>query len=93
MNWLKKKIIKWANTDKQEAWAIGTVTSTREVSNTVDDEPILNFRVFHAVNGQILEFRRYDRKSDRNYTSTYIVEKGKDMGEYINKCLSLELMK
>jgi len=58
-----------------------------------DDNPILNFRVFSAVGGQVVEFRRYDRKTDRSDTSTYIITKDDDFGEKISKIANLELLK
>jgi hypothetical protein len=58
-----------------------------------DCEPILNFRIYSASNGQILEFRKYDRKNDRMNSSLYIVEPERDLGEYVAKVISLELMK
>jgi len=58
-----------------------------------DTDPVLTFRIYSANNGQILEFRRYDRKTDRNDNSTYIIEKDRDIGEYVSKCLSLEMLK
>ena len=95
MNWLKRKVIKWVREDWEEERKKNTVEgiSLRESEHSVDADPVLSFRIYSATNGQIIEFRRWDRKADRNYNSTYIVEKDKDLGEYVNKCLSLELMK
>jgi hypothetical protein len=59
----------------------------------MDDNPVLNFRIFSAQNGTILEFRHYDRKTDRNNTSTFIVGENEDVSEYVRKCLPMELMK
>jgi hypothetical protein len=56
-------------------------------------EPILNFRVFGAVGGQVIEFRRYDRKTDRSDTTTYIITKDQDFGEKISKIANLEMLK
>lgn len=95
MNWLKNKVIKWVREDweneRKKNADVGI--SLRESEHSVDDEPVLTFRIYSATNGQIIEFRRWDKKADRNYNSTYIVEKDKDLGEYINKCLSLEMLK
>ena len=95
MNWLKRRVIKWVREDweneRKKNADVGI--SLRDFDPRPEDDPILTFRIFGAANGQILEFRRYDKKADRNHNSTYIVEKDKDLGEYINKCLSLELMK
>jgi deoxycytidine triphosphate deaminase len=96
MKWLKRKIAEWAKEGNNIAYDYsrgekGLVSVS--VDNRVDDEPVLNFRIYNAQNGKILEFNKYDRKSDRNDRSIYIVEKDKDVVEYVGKCLSLELLK
>jgi hypothetical protein len=62
-------------------------------SDSVSSDPILNFRVFSAVGGRVVEFRHYDRKMDRNNTTTYIITNDQDFGERISKIATLEVMK
>ena len=94
MKWLKNKVIKWVREDwdnVNKESSVGLVA--RSDDHRPDEEPILTFRIYSAVNGQILEFRRWDRKNDRNNNSTYLIPKDEDIGEYVNKCLSLEMLK
>ncbi len=94
MKFLKKLVVKWVREAQEEQYAdksVGLVAIRDE--HRVDDEPILNFRIYSAQNGKILEFNKYDRKTDRNDKAVYIVEKDKDLSEYVNKCLSLELLR
>lgn len=94
MNWLKKKVIKWVREDWEKARADTSVgLRSNDYENRPDEEPILTFRIYSATNGQILEFRRWDRKTDRSNNSTYLVPKDTDIGEYVNKCLSMEMLK
>ena len=97
MNWLKKKVIKWVREDwTKESEYSGSIklTNSRDVeAQMCDAEPILNFRVFSAVGGQVIEFRRYDRKTDRSDTSTYIIHKEDDFGEKISKIANMEMLK
>jgi len=95
MNWLKKKVIQWVRDDwnaVNEKSSIA-IRSCDVESTMCDAEPVLNFRVFSAVGGQVVEFRRYDRKTDRSDTSTYIIHKDDDFGEKISKIANLELLK
>ena len=92
MNFLKKLVIKWVREDWESARGEKGLIAV-SVENRVDDEPILNFRIYNAQNGKILEFNKYDRKTDRSDRSIYIVEKDKDVVEYVGKCLSLELLR
>jgi hypothetical protein len=49
--------------------------------------------VFNAVGGKVVEFRRYDRKSDRNDSTTYIITNDQDFGERIAKIAMMENLK
>jgi hypothetical protein len=92
MKWLKRKLRNWINDYDNEVSM--KLTASREVEAQVcDAQPILNFRVFSAVGGQVVEFRRYDRKTDRNDTTTYIIHKEDDFGEKISKIANLELLR
>jgi len=96
MKWLKRKLRDWINNpDKVEYHQMSNkLVASREVeAGMCDTDPILNFRVFSAVGGQVVEFRRYDRKTDRNDTSTYIITKDQDFGEKISKIANLEMLK
>jgi len=89
MNWLKRKVWKWAANCESDVATLGS--SQRD--NKPEQDPILSFRIYSAVNGQLLEFRRFDRKTDNSISSTYIIEKDRNIGDYVNKCLSMELLK
>jgi hypothetical protein len=96
MNWIKRKVIKWVREDwdKQYEKNQEVAIRSRDVeAQMCDADPILNFRVFSAVGGQVVEFRRYDRKTDRSDTSTYIIHKEDDFGEKISKIANLELLR
>jgi hypothetical protein len=89
MKWFKRKVKNWLF--NEEEYGIKAV-SIRD-SSSVENDPILHFKIFAAQNGKILEFRRYDTKTDRSHTTTYIIDKETDIGDYVSKCVSLELMK
>jgi hypothetical protein len=54
---------------------------------------VLNFKVYSAVGGRIVEFRKYDRNRDRNETQTYIITNDQDFGERIAKIATMENLK
>ena len=92
MKWLKRKLRNWINDYDIEGGM--KLTASREVEASMcDADPILNFRVFSAVGGQVVEFRRYDRKTDRSDTTTYIIHKEDDFGEKISKISTMEMLK
>ena len=94
MKWIKRKIRNWLNEPCKDEMpkGIGIVSSVREDSRP-DTDPVLNFRIYSAENGQILEFNRYDRVKDRHQTSMYIISKDEDVAEKVSKCVTLETMK
>jgi len=94
MKWLKSKVIKWVREDWDAQYEKNAVSGIRlDESVRMDAEPTLNFRVFPAVGGQVVEFRRYDRVKDHSDVTTYIINKDDDFGEKISKIANLELLK
>ena len=94
MKWFKKKIIKWIREDYSDRADVPQrLVAARDVEPVSENEPILNFRVFSAVGGKVVEFRRYDRQRDRHDTQTYIITNEQDFGERIAKIATLEVLK
>jgi hypothetical protein len=91
MRWLKRKLRDWINEPDYEGGKKGIV-AVRE-SDHVEADPIINFRIYSAQNGKILEFSKYDRVKDRSDRSVYIIGKDEDIAEKVGKCLSLELLR
>lgn len=96
MKWLKRKIRDWVLEANRESNIIESrsICESRDVeAQMCEADPILNFRVFGAVGGQVVEFRRYDRKTDRSSTTTYIIHKEDDFGDKISKIANMEMLK
>jgi hypothetical protein len=102
MNWFKRMIGRWAyeyrdtpddapnecypSTKMSRGNSIGT-------GRSIDSEPTLNFKVYSAVGGKIVEFSRYDPKSDRHDRQMYIIGRDEDFGEKIAKISTLEVLR
>lgn len=100
MNWFKKIVINWVREDWDKVHAeenCKVPMTNRLISRSEEaacgDEPVLNFKVYSAVGGKVVEFRRYDRRSDRNDTTTYIITNDQDFGERISKIATMENIK
>jgi hypothetical protein len=63
--------------------------STRDVNS----DPTLQFKVYNAVGGKVVEFSRYDRKQDRAFHDIYIIGKDEDFGAKIAKIAMMETLK
>jgi hypothetical protein len=97
MNWFKKMVIRWVREDweseTQKSCVGENLVSSREVEAVCDSDSVLNFRVFNAVGGRVVEFRTYDRQKDRSYTQTYIITNEQDFGDRIAKIATMESLK
>ncbi len=95
MKWFKKMVASWArqgNNYDEENCKTSRLISTAE-NASISDDPVLNFKVYSAVGGKVVEFRRYDRRSDRNDSTTYIITNDQDFGERISKIATMENLK
>ena len=106
MNWFKQIVVKWVREDWEKAsqpmqddcypspkMGRGNTISTISGRNHIDSEPTLQFKVYSAIGGKIVEFTRYDRKSDRHDHQVYIINQDQDFGERIAKISTMEILK
>jgi hypothetical protein len=97
MNWFKRMVVKWVREDwdnaRQEQDCYATPKSIAVSSRDVNSEPTLQFKIYNAIGGKVVEFSRYDRQKDRNYHDIYIIGKEEDFGAKIAKIAMLESLK
>ena len=97
MNWLKRKIRRWLDSEQDIIIDEGRYATAKparlSVSNDVNSEPTLHFKVYNAIGGKVVEFSRYDRQRDRHNHDIYIISKTEDFGEKIAKIAMLESLK
>ncbi len=96
VKWFKKKFKQWSieawNNAQEREVVVGNSIGIIE-GNSMRSEPVLNFTIYNAIGGKIVEFRYNDRKTDRTHTQMYIIGKDEDFGEKISKIATLEVMK
>ena len=101
MNFIKRMIVKWVREDWDKASQEQDCHLSPKLSrglNTVstqdvNSDPTLQFKIYNAIGGKVVEFSRYDRQKDRNYHDIYIIGKNEDFGEKIAKIAMLEALK
>jgi len=100
MNWFKRMVVKWVKDDWNEAGKAGRYDEDLCVSpkNSIAGRDIgsdvsLQFKVYNAIGGKIVEFSRYNRQSDRAEHQIYIIGKDEDFGEKIAKISTFEVLK
>jgi hypothetical protein len=102
MNFIKRMIVKWVREDwdkasQEQADCYSSPKMSRGLNavgtRDVGSDPTLQFKIYNAVGGKVVEFSRYDRKSDRHDHDIYIIGKNEDFGEKIAKIAMLECLK
>ena len=101
MNFIKRMIVKWVREDwdnaRQEQDCFPTPKLSRGMNTVstrdVDSDPTLQFKIYTAIGGKVVEFSRYDRQKDRSFHDIYIIGKNEDFGEKIAKIAMLECLK
>lgn len=102
MKWFKRMIGRWAYEYRDTPDDVANECypspklgrrNTIGTERGIDSEPTLNFKVYSAVGGKIVEFSRYDPKSDRHDRQMYIIGRDEDFGEKIAKISTLEVLR
>ena len=101
MNWFKRMVIKWVreewdnarNTPQQDCYPSTKLSGNSINGRDVSSDPTLQFKIYNAIGGKVVEFSRYDRKSDRAFHDIYIISKDEDFGNKIAKIAMLEVLK
>jgi hypothetical protein len=53
----------------------------------------LNFTIFSASGGHVVEYRSYDTKSDERINNLHIITSDQDIGERIGQIVTMELLR
>ena len=91
MNWLKRKLRRWLDDDIDTN--IKLASNSISAGRDVGSDPTLQFKIYSAIGGKVVEFSRYDRQKDRHFHDIYIIGKEEDFGAKIAKIAMLETLK
>jgi hypothetical protein len=104
--WLARKVRRGLEQQKaqEEERAINSITRDAKFhlskgipiqvdSSGLDSFPDLNFRMYKANNGWVMEVRHNDKRTDRQSISMHIIPEGEDLGDHIAKIITYESLK
>jgi len=91
MNWLKRRLRRWLDNDIDTS--IKLASNSISAGRDVGSDPTLQFKIYNAIGGKVVEFSRYDRQKDRHFHDIYIIGKDEDFGAKIAKIAMLETLK
>lgn len=90
MNWLRRVIRNWLQQEEPLRMNKGLETVT---AREVPRQDGLNFILYKAVGGHILESRVYNSKTDRHEGTLYMIHEDQDFAKQVAQSIMLEQFK
>lgn len=99
------KIVQWAEQDNDaqeyisgQIWPLSTNKAKSKYtsigsanSNSLDDHNNgMNFTVYSAIGGKIIQIKHYDTATDRTKSSLYIITDKENLGEELGQIITVE---
>ena len=102
INWFKKKVISWVREDWDSASkqskqgqrglgvenTIGTVVPSSRLQQNG-----MNFTLYSASGGYIMEYNTYNHNTDTRYNALHIIPSDQELGQGIAHIITLEMLK
>lgn len=98
MNAFKRWLRRWLQEEDRvekciEAYPSNTLGRAKNSIASDSDYGAVNFRVYSARGGKIVEANHYDPKTDRGTNSLYVIDDDADFTEEIGKIITMESMR
>ena len=96
-NWFDRQIESaWdraRNQPKQIHSIAGARTADVISKDRMDSSPDINFKMYRAENGFIMEVRHYDKRTDRQSNNLHLIPESDDLGQSIAHIITIESLK
>jgi len=89
MNWIKQAMRNWLMSERP----IGSRELVVAQTDTPRLQAGLSFCLYRAVGGHVLECRIYNRKTDSNDSTLYMIYEDQDFAKQVAQAIMLEQMK
>ena len=99
INWFKQKVISWVREDWNKvrsdndalpsSKSINTITSGRRL----DQSNGMNFTIHSANGGYVMEYSKYDPRTDERNSALHIITSEQDLGQGIAHIITLEMLR
>lgn len=91
--WFAKKCKQaWHSNDTEESVPINLATAKVSRRESIDANG-MNFSVYKANGGYVVEYRQYDRQRDRHDNKLHIINEDQDLGDALGKIISFEALR
>lgn len=103
MNFLKRMIIKWLQSDnyaeepsypnvKGKGSILKSVNSVQDYES-LNHQHFWNIKIFPATGGKIVEINNYDERKNQSGFTRYLITDDKDFSTSLGKIISMEFLK
>ena len=100
MKWLDNWILKRAKRIRNRNETISSIDRLQTGISISEDRPSIgsskhrmNFVVYRANGGMMVEYNRYDERKDQHYCELHIVHPDEDLGAALGKIVTFESLK
>lgn len=91
--WFAKKCKQaWENGNEDVPTAINLASAKVSRRESIDANG-MNFSVYKANGGYVVEYRQYDRQRDRHDNKLHIINEDQDLGDALGKIISFEALR
>lgn len=99
---IKQWIMKWAEKQRHKENGKHEKTTVVEclspggsskLNSRYDNENVINFRVYGAHGGKIVETVRYNKATDRDSVNLYVIADDEDFNESLAKIITMDYMR
>ena len=91
--WFKKKCVEaWNDRQDSEPIPVTKAGLVRGGGQSIDSHG-MNFTVYRASGGHVIETRTYDKHRDRSNHGLHIITDDKDLGDEIGKIITFESLR
>ena len=100
INWFKQKVIQWVREDWNKVRSDGDVnvpslksTSIISSGRRLDQSNGMNFTIYSANGGYVMEYSMYDPRKDERNNALHIITSEQDLGQGIAHIITLEMLR
>ena len=100
INWFKQKVISWVREDWNKVRSDGDVIAVIATSKTtlssgrrMDQPNGMNFTIHSANGGYVMEYNKYDPRTDERNSALHIITSDQDLGQGIAHIITLEMLR
>ena len=100
MKWLDNWILQRAKRIRSRSETISSIDKLQTGISISEDRPSIgssrhrmNFTVYRANGGVLVEINRYDERKDHHHCELHIVHPDQDLGEALGKIVTFESLK